>query len=556
MGNRGPRPWGLPLRTRLTLVLVLALAASAAQLALFLRANAAFRRAQDETLAWTRHALLVKETESAAVEYVSEVEEVLEHGPEHSAFAEARLRLVRGSRASLEDSLTLSPEEQGDAHRIAWDLEMLLELGDEAAHRREQALLENLHLFFEGGLRPALLRRVANQEAGARRAAAEGDARARSALLLATGAGFVLLLAGLALVLAMTRGTARSLAALVQGARRIQDGDVGAEVVVSSADELGAVARAFNAMSLHLRETTISKTELERLVGERTAALEATSRELAANLRELHQAQAQIAASSRLVAVGALAAGLAHEINNPLSIVVSNTAFALDETRRLAERLGRGEVPAAAEVQEMQEALEEARLGANRVREIVRDLRTFARGEGVQRATADLARVLDSALRMASHEIQQVGRLVREIPELPPVEGSEARLAQVFLNLVVNAGQAMPRRPPSENEIRIAASADEDRVSVEIRDNGVGIPPEDLAHVFEPFHSTRTSAAGSGMGLAICKRILEEGGGSISVESRLGTGTAFRVSLPRAGRPPPPAPPQGHPSAAGLQGAG
>src|SRR5262249_39731275 len=144
----------------------------------------------------------------------------------------------------------------------------------------------------------------------------------------------------------------------------------------------------------------------------------------------------------------------------------------------------------------------------------------------------DLHRVIDSTLRMAWNEIRHRAQLVRDYGEVPPVHGNDTELAQVFLNLVVNAAQSIPAGRAKANEIRISTKAlERGGVAIEIRDPGVGISATDLRHVFAPFFSTKPAGVGTGLGLSISRRIIDDLGGSISVESTPGQGTTFRVIL-------------------------
>jgi CheY-like chemotaxis protein len=155
----------------------------------------------------------------------------------------------------------------------------------------------------------------------------------------------------------------------------------------------------------------------------------------------------------------------------------------------------------------------------------------------------DVERVLESSLRMASNEIRHRARLVKDFSAVPPADGNEARLGQVFLNLIVNAAQAIPEGRAAENEIRIATRLEgEDRIVTEISDTGAGIPPDVLPRIFDPFFTTKPVGLGTGLGLAICRRIVLGLGGDIQVESVPGK-TTFRVTLHRAAAPAEPARP-------------
>ncbi|HEY0781368.1 MAG TPA: ATP-binding protein, partial [Thermoanaerobaculia bacterium] len=184
---------------------------------------------------------------------------------------------------------------------------------------------------------------------------------------------------------------------------------------------------------------------------------------------------------------------------------------------------------------EVIEALGEAREGADRVRNIVRDLKVFGRGNEDVRGPVVVRRVLDSSINIAWNEIRHRARLVKDFAEVPMIEGNESRLGQVFLNLLLNAAQAIPEGEAERNEIRVSTATDRDgRVMIEVRDTGAGIAPEILTRIFEPFFTTKPDGVGTGLGLWICRGILADLGGTIAVESRPGHGSSFRVTLPPA----------------------
>ncbi|GAC1344908.1 MAG: hypothetical protein NVSMB23_20370 [Myxococcales bacterium] len=246
----------------------------------------------------------------------------------------------------------------------------------------------------------------------------------------------------------------------------------------------------------------------------------------------LRNSESRLLAADRLASLGRLSAGVAHEINNPLAYVVANTSFALEAVKRLAAA-GTDDARGGAVLGEITEALQEACQGGDRVRLIVRDLKIFSRSEPATPLPVDLARVLDSTAQMAGNEIRHRARLVKAIdPGLPAVTGSESRLGQVFLNLLMNAAQAIEPGAADRNEIRISARLVDARVVVEVSDTGAGIDPETQERIFEPFFTTKPPGVGTGLGLSICHGIVSEMGGELSVESTPGKGSVFRVSLP------------------------
>ena len=245
------------------------------------------------------------------------------------------------------------------------------------------------------------------------------------------------------------------------------------------------------------------------------------------DMTERNKMEAQLLLSDRMVSVGILAAGVAHEINNPLAAAMANLEVASKLVADL--RLAPG---AASSLVELDEVLTDVREGAERVRLIVRDLKIFSRSEEEKVARVDVHRVLDSTLRMAWNEVRHRARLVKDYGKIEVVAANEARLGQVFLNLVVNAAQAIPEGRAEANEIRVVTRMDErGRVVIEVRDSGPGIPPNVRKQLFIPFFTPKPIGTGTGLGLSICHRIVTGLGGEIEVESPPGEGAVFRVSL-------------------------
>jgi CheY-like chemotaxis protein len=232
-----------------------------------------------------------------------------------------------------------------------------------------------------------------------------------------------------------------------------------------------------------------------------------------------------------MAAVGILAAGVAHEMNNPLAYVSANLEFAL---KALEDSHKSG---AAIAPDEVNVALAEATQGVDRLRHVIRDLKAFSRADESKREPVELKRIIESSLNMARNEIRHRAQLKKDFAEVPPVDGNESRLGQVFLNLFVNAAQAIPDGAADKNEIRVTLRKEgADRVIVEIRDTGSGIAPEVRPQLFQPFVTTKPLGVGTGLGLSICHAIIADHGGTIEVESELGKGTTFRIKLPAAQR--------------------
>jgi PAS domain S-box-containing protein len=250
--------------------------------------------------------------------------------------------------------------------------------------------------------------------------------------------------------------------------------------------------------------------------------------------RKLLLAKLQVA--DRMASVGTLAAGVAHEINNPLAYMVGNVGYVIETLEALAR--DRGERPGGAPrpqavATECIKVLREVQQGAERVRQIVRDLKRFSRPDEEQRTPVSLPRVVEAALNLAEADIRYRARLERKLAAVPPVLANEARLSQVVLNLLVNAAQAIPEGDSGRNQITVETRVGPGgHVVAEVRDTGVGIPPELRGRIFDPFFTTKAVGGGTGLGLTICHGIVSALGGSIEVESEVGRGSTFRVSLP------------------------
>jgi two-component system, cell cycle sensor histidine kinase and response regulator CckA len=243
--------------------------------------------------------------------------------------------------------------------------------------------------------------------------------------------------------------------------------------------------------------------------------------------------EARLARADRLASVGTLAAGVAHEINNPLAYALGSLEVAARSMETLRRALaGREELePTLATLCAcMANALE----GNQRVRVIVRDLVTFSRARSESHALLDVRMVLDSAVNLAWNEIRHRARLVKRYQPTAPVLADESRLGQVFLNLLLNAAQAIPEGEVAGNQILLVTRQDGERVVVMVEDTGGGVAPEHAGRIFEPFFTTKPSG-GSGLGLSICHGIVRGLGGEILVETCSGRGMRFSVMLPSAG---------------------
>jgi PAS domain S-box-containing protein len=233
--------------------------------------------------------------------------------------------------------------------------------------------------------------------------------------------------------------------------------------------------------------------------------------------------QDQLMHADRLVALGTLTASIVHEINNPLGYLINNLDLAL-----------RGLTKGVATPEDLAGFVHDAREGAERMRRIVQSTRSLLRSDEQPWQRIDVRDVLEATIQMTSLEIRERARLVREYADVPLVAAKESQLGQVFLNLLVNAIQALPSHDADHNEIKLVARAEGNAVVVEVHDTGSGMAPGVLDRIFDPFFTTKPAGVGTGLGLSISQSLVTGMGGTISVESHVGRGSTFRVVLPAA----------------------
>lgn len=302
------------------------------------------------------------------------------------------------------------------------------------------------------------------------------------------------------------------------------------------------VDRAVERLAL-VRRTERYKTDLEE-----------RNTELADGKAQLQRLQAQIVQNAKMASLGRLAAGVAHELNNPVGFVLGNLEMLGDDMGKLL-RLMRfydaAELPdtiatAAAGIKseiryetmldELDSVVTDCRDGAERIRDIVQNLRTFSRLGEAEFKVINIHEGIDSTVRLLSRYFTGDNiALVREYGEIPAIEGYSGQLNQVWMNLLANAAQAMGT---NRGEIKITTQVQDDMVEVSISDMGPGIAAEHLEHIFDPFFTTKPVGDGTGLGLSISFSIVERHSGRIEVETEVGKGTTFKVVLPVKGRDP------------------
>ncbi|MEI8254509.1 MAG: PAS domain S-box protein [Deltaproteobacteria bacterium] len=285
-----------------------------------------------------------------------------------------------------------------------------------------------------------------------------------------------------------------------------------------------------------------------RVVFEGTPAIAAILRDVT----EQRAFDAQYAQAEKMASIGLLAAGVAHEVNNPLAYTMLRIEAIASLSKRLDAGLadirevlsGRDDAEAqavlracdqqAALLEQLGDHVATAIEGSERVRSIINDLRVFSRLDRDDRSVVEVTGPLRRALSIAGHALDRRAKVVQDIAETPPVLASPGRLTQVFLNLLLNASEAIPEGGADTNEVRVRARLVDGAVHVSISDTGCGVAPADLHRLFEPFFTTRPSGVSTGLGLAICHGIVTSLGGTITVESKIGVGTTFTVALPQA----------------------
>lgn len=236
--------------------------------------------------------------------------------------------------------------------------------------------------------------------------------------------------------------------------------------------------------------------------------------------------QQQVALADRLTSLGTLVSGVAHEINNPLSVVVANAAF-------VSEQLEKIRIQGDPIFDEIMDAMKDIQDASERVRKIVLDLKIFSKPQQELVKPVDLHEVLEWATRITTNQVKHCAQLVKKFDTVPKVDGSDLKLGQVFVNLIVNAAQAIEICNSQNNQIHIASYTDPNgNAVVEIRDSGCGIGPDTLRRIFDPFFTTKPVGTGTGLGLSISRGIINALNGQIEVESHVGQGSVFRVKLP------------------------
>lgn len=276
--------------------------------------------------------------------------------------------------------------------------------------------------------------------------------------------------------------------------------------------------------------------------------LETRNTELIRGKAELERLQAQIIHSKKMASLGQLAAGIAHELNNPVGFIYGNMDILNQSLAGLTELLNfydkaelseniasgaaqiKERIDYRATLEDLGSIVTDCRDGAERIRDIVQNLRTFSRLDEAEFKKSDIHEGINSSIRLLSRYYSSDNiTLIRKYGELPLVDAFSGQLNQVWMNLLVNAAQAVSSKG---GEVQVITQVVEETVVISIKDTGCGIPPENLTRIFDPFYTTKAVGEGTGLGLSISFGIVERHGGTIKVRSRLNEGTTFTITLP------------------------
>ncbi|WP_370279210.1 sensor histidine kinase [Pontibacterium sp.] len=356
----------------------------------------------------------------------------------------------------------------------------------------------------------------------------------------------------------------KQLGVLQGAARDISDGKLDVEIPVRGKDEIAEVALAFNTMVQNLREAGRRRDEyedqlnqlnksLEQRVERRTQDLARKNLDLEQANREIKETQAKLMHSEKMASVGVLAAGVAHEINNPIGFVLSNVRT-LDEYVKIYqallvmhEELLDIQDPVSREAkhaelvrfaiehdidfvrEDIEDLLKDAIDGAQRVGDIVRNLKSFSHAEQeTEFKPHDLNECIRTTLKMADNQLKYHCKVVTDLGDLPESYCSPGQINQVLLNLLVNAGQAIE----GSGAIKVTSRFDGENIEIRVTDTGKGIEKDAIKKLFDPFYTTKPVGEGTGLGLSISYGIIKEHQGEILVQSKVGAGTSFTLVLP------------------------
>lgn len=363
---------------------------------------------------------------------------------------------------------------------------------------------------------------------------------------------YILISLGLTVVMALIalllgHKISKPIVSLARWADDISESDLHTFSGIKSNDEIGLLTASFNRMVDRLKETMTSRDNLTYEIQVRRQAEQKSHR----LTQELKDAQAMMLHREKMASIGQLAAGVAHEINNPIGFVTSNLTSMKKYAARLQEyaatlddlldentdpevnktyQVLRKKLKINQVLEDMPDLIDESIDGVERVSVIVKNLKTFSRVNDNETKQACINECLASTLKMVSNELKYKADIQEEYGEISEIECSPGELNQVFMNLLVNAGHAIEEK----GQITIKTWQEGTNIHIQITDTGQGIDPEFLSHIFEPFYTTKEVGKGTGLGLSISHGIVKQHNGNITVESTTGEGTSFTITLPIA----------------------
>ncbi|MBI5642481.1 MAG: HAMP domain-containing protein [Deltaproteobacteria bacterium] len=392
------------------------------------------------------------------------------------------------------------------------------------------------------------------------------------------------LLSAISLLMFISKDIGVRLKSLTEAFEKVKGGNLGIKTPVDGSDEIGRLANSLNQMTTRLYEDKITqeqslamfkwysnesvkriaeledvneafkRTQLE--LGQKNSSLEESLEEIKKINCNLEETRAQMIQSEKMASIGLLAAGVTHEINNPVGFIGSNlniltgyindflkilqmdqalygavkdgrASEAIELLSKIEEFIEKADIEFAME--DIGHLLYESRDGIERVKSIVRGLKTFSHGGAAEAKECDINQCLEETIKVCWHEIKYKAELVKDLGALPPVRCNAQRISQVFMNIIINAAEAIPER----GRIEVKTYLDGEEAVIEIADNGEGMPENVRKRIFEPFFTTKPVGKGTGLGLSIVYGIIKEHKGSIDVESSPGEGTRFTLRLPR-----------------------
>jgi hemerythrin-like metal-binding protein len=351
-------------------------------------------------------------------------------------------------------------------------------------------------------------------------------------------------------ILGVDHGMARQVARVQTGEEAAKAYDAESRPADSATSALlSAMENLYHVLSMQNRDLAQANLRLEEKVAARTADLEKANaklheeqEELRMLLQKVDEAQSQLLQSEKMASIGQLAAGVAHEINNPVGFVNSNLGTLKTYVGQLLELIDAYEAGTVTDAlrkesdlgflrQDIADLVKESQDGLDRVKKIVSNLKDFSHVDEAEWQEADINGGLESTLNVVWNEIKYKATVVREFGTLPPVRCIPAQINQVLMNLLVNAAQAIEK----QGTITLRSGVDGDWAWIEVADTGKGMKPEVQKRIFEPFYTTKPVGKGTGLGLSLSYDIVTKHGGSFIVNSKPGEGSTFRVTLPVRG---------------------